>query len=148
MSSHQEHLIFVFSEMAAVVQNPAGQGAAGGAGQGEGQGNRRFACTLCPVTFSDRGTLHRHLKEVHGVGNTPVHTCTLCPPGKDFKRAWGLKKHKETVHRQGIPRSCPNPCSSKSHHQGDSLVIIHKRKYTLCYTSVFYLLVEALRPSL
>ena len=59
-------------------------------------------CKLCNRTFSQSGTLRRHIKTVHG--GVKSHNCETC--GKSFSRAANLKKHISAVHEGTKDHKC------------------------------------------
>ncbi|XP_010886541.2 zinc finger protein 316 [Esox lucius] len=71
---------------------------------GEGAG-RRHACSQCPMTFPDSGSLKAH-KQSHrsargsGAGSGPPYSCNQC--GKTFTQACNLKVHQRVHQAEGL----------------------------------------------
>ena len=99
------------------------------------RGDKRFKCDQCPYASHQRGSLNVHVKAVHEkIAKIKNHVCELC--GFACSRNYYLKKHKESVHKQGGKKfkceQCPFTSISKANVKRHVEGVHEKKKNYVC----------------
>ena len=99
------------------------------------QGGKKFKCKQCPYASHHRGAFNKHVKAVHEkIAKIKNHVCELC--GFACSRNYYLKKHKESVHKQGGKKfkceQCPFTSISKANVKRHVEGVHEKKKNYVC----------------
>lgn len=65
-----------------------------------GATEHRYHCQFCPLSFTQKGSMQRHVRQQHSNNPLPF-PCTMC--GTELTRAKNLRLHMETVHADQKP---------------------------------------------
>ena len=87
----------------------------------------KHPCEVCGRKFTKSGSMYKHMRTVHGVGDVKTFQCDVC--SKVFKQKCDLKKHLSTVHGLGDVKTfqchvCSNVFKLK-HHLKQHLSAVH-----------------------